>query len=80
MRKSGLFLLLLFIFFSVFAVGQNHNVVVDTIPIYKPLQEVVVLASRLSQTQLPAPVSISKLSYSQIRRQAIPRFSTLLVV
>ena len=55
---------------SVFSFAQTK----DSVPFYQSLHQVVVLASRLSEKQLSAPVSISKLSNSQINVAANPSF------
>ncbi len=54
--------------------AQVKNDSIDTIPKAQVLQEVVVSASRFSEKQLSAPVSISKLTNTQIQQSSSPSF------
>lgn len=54
--------------------AQDKNVLIDTISKVQILQEVVVSASRISEKLLTAPVSISKLTNTQIQQSASPSF------
>jgi outer membrane receptor protein involved in Fe transport len=53
---------------------ENQQPQPDTVRKVHVLQEIVISASRLSEKQLTAPVSISKLSNSQIQQTAAPGF------
>ena len=59
---------------SMFSFAQDKDAQSDTITKVHILQEVVVSASRISEKQLTAPVSISKLTNSQIGQSASPSF------
>ena len=50
--------------------ARIKNILIDTLPKARILQEVVVSASRISERQLIAPVSVSKLTNSQIQQSA----------
>lgn len=65
---------LCFIACRIFSFGQEKNHINDTLPSVPSLQEVVVSASRVSEKQLTAPVSISKLTHAQIDQAANPSF------
>ena len=54
--------------------AQEKEATTDTTRKVHVLQEIVISASRLSEKQLTAPVSISKLSTSQIQQTAAPSF------
>ena len=53
---------------------ENKQPQPDTVRKVHVLQEIVISASRLSEKQLTAPVSISKLSNAQIQQTAAPGF------
>ena len=72
MKKAILILVL--ICMGIFSFAQDKQVEKDTIPRFQSLQEVVILASRLSESKLSAPVSISKLSGAQIISSPNPSF------
>ncbi len=55
-------------------IAQHKSAVIDTPTKVNVLQEVVVSASRVAEKQLTAPVSISKLTNSQIQETASPSF------
>jgi iron complex outermembrane receptor protein len=80
MRNPFLFYLLITICTLLFQVSgeaqgtQHKNTVIDTIPAIGILQEVVVSASRTSEKQLAAPVSVSKLTKKEIEHNASPSF------
>src|SRR5262249_42676904 len=61
-------------FTSATLMAQEKPAETDTMPKVRVLQEIVISASRLSEKQLSAPVSISKLSSSQIQQTASPSF------
>jgi len=71
---EGLVSLLLFMGGGTLSIAQDKNDLIDTIPKVHILQEVVVSASRVSEKQLIAPVSISKLNSTQIQQSASPSF------
>jgi outer membrane receptor protein involved in Fe transport len=56
------------------AIAQVKTKGTDTARKVHVLQEIVISASRLSEKQLTAPVSISKLSSSQVQQTAAPGF------
>jgi outer membrane receptor protein involved in Fe transport len=55
-------------------IAQEKAEGTDTTRKVHVLQEIVISASRLQEKQLTAPVSISKLSYSQVQQTAAPGF------
>lgn len=55
-------------------IAQQKAEVTDTAHKVHVLQEIVISASRLQEKQLTAPVSISKLSSSQVQQTAAPGF------
>lgn len=59
---------------SIVCIAQQKKAIIDSVPSSQILQEVVVSASRISEQQLSAPVSISKLNNSQIQQSASPSF------
>jgi len=67
---SGLIILLL----QLPAIAQTKVEETDTTRKVHVLQEIVISASRLQEKQLTAPVSISKLSTSQVQQTAAPGF------
>ncbi|MBD0375372.1 MAG: TonB-dependent receptor [Flavisolibacter sp.] len=54
--------------------AQKDTTANDTASVVKSLEEVVISASRISEKQLAAPVSISKLTTGQIEQAASPSF------
>src|SRR5215212_7747832 len=54
--------------------AQDKEPIKDTLPKVSVLQEVVVSASRIAEKQPSAPVSVSKLTASQIQQSASPSF------
>ena len=67
-------ILLLFLGGGTLSIAQDKNGLIDTVPKVHILQEIVVSASRVSEKQLIAPVSISKLTSTQIQQTASPSF------
>lgn len=65
---------LLFLAASTFSIAQQKNIYPDTALKIRILQEVVVAASRISEKQLSAPVSVSKLTNTQIQQSPAPSF------
>lgn len=63
-----------YLFMSTGLIAQEKQPEPDTVRKVHVLQEIVISASRLSEKQLTAPVSISKLSNSQIQQSAAPGF------
>src|SRR3954462_11860229 len=59
---------------AIIMVAQEQKPEPDTSHKVHVLQEIVISASRLQEKQLTAPVSISKLSNSQIQQTASPGF------
>ncbi|WP_207512554.1 TonB-dependent receptor [Longitalea luteola] len=62
------------LYFPIAGVAQESQPPTDTAHKVQLLQEIVISASRLQEKQLTAPVSISKLSSSQIQQTAAPGF------
>src|SRR5690242_878162 len=56
------------------SLAQEKQTGPDTVRKVQVLQEIVISASRLQEKQLTAPVSISKLSSSQVQQTAAPGF------
>ena len=71
-KKIGCSIICLFA--SAALVAQEKPEETDTTLRVRVLPEIVISASRLSEKQLSAPVSISKLSSSQIQQTASPSF------
>src|SRR6185295_7064078 len=71
-KKIGCSIICLFA--SAALVAQEKPEETDTTLRVRVLPEIVISASRLSEQQLSAPVSISKLSSSQIQQTASPSF------
>jgi outer membrane cobalamin receptor len=63
-----------FVAYTASSFAQESSAATDTTGNVHVLQEIVISASRLSEKQLTAPVSISKLSTSQIQQTASPSF------
>ncbi len=74
--------ILVMLLFSLFTFSQDSLLVkdnlakisTDSLPRAQSLQEVVISASRVSEKQLTAPVSISKLSNNRLKQSASSSF------
>jgi iron complex outermembrane receptor protein len=64
----------LLIVYSTLSAAQQKDILIDTFPPVHILQQVVVSASRVAEKQLTAPVSISKLTTTQIQQSSSPSF------
>lgn len=69
-----------FLAYCTLSIAQDKSDVTDTLAKVSMLQEVVVSASRVAEKQLTAPVSISKLTGTQIQQTASPSFLMPLVI
>ena len=77
LNKYRLHVTVMLLFFSgssIVCIAQNEQVKTDTVSAVSILKDVVVTASRFSERQLTAPVSISKLNAAQIQQSTSPSF------